>query len=332
MYTRSKLLEVLVSSKVYRQLEFQALGSWWIYKDSAVSGSPAETPSKDEAADSQEHSQDVKSEGLLKRVPSGREDIFTDTTIDLRSKRLLMKFLKFVADFEDQQEIWSPHAALPFTEFLASQFSIPAELHLPLLAIATTPYPYRRTTTAFALPRIARHLRSIGMFGPGFGAVIPKWGGGAEIAQVACRAGAVGGAVYMLGNDISSIIGEVHGSDGDLTEVHLRNGERIRTRWTVRSSPRRAGPADTTLSNFDEDSESQQLRSIYIVSSPMSSLFTTVAEGGPQPAGAVILFPFKSLDPASADLPPVHVVAHSSDTGECPSGQCKWACVLVTPF
>ena len=36
------------------------------------------------------------------------------------------------------------------------------------------------------------------MFDPGFGSVISKWSGLVEIAQVACRAGAVGGGVYVL--------------------------------------------------------------------------------------------------------------------------------------
>ncbi|KAI9786348.1 MAG: Rab proteins geranylgeranyltransferase component A [Peltula sp. TS41687] len=320
IYTQSPLLGALVSSKVYRQLEFQAIGSWWIYSHSSV---PDQTLSDDHGSEGTE-SRDSNHRGTLRRVPGGREDVFADTGIDLRSKRTLMKFLKFVADFEDQEEVWEQHASTPFTDFLTSQFSLPAQLHLPLLAIAMTPYTYQKTTTAFALPRIARHLRSIGRFGPGFGAVIPKWGGGAEIAQVACRAGAVGGAVYMLGNDLRNIVGEGEESEGQsLTRIELRNGEVVRARWIVRASP-----ADGHSPAFNSSSEGQQqLKAIYIMSSPLSTLFTTVAEGGPQPAGAVVMFPPGSLetdssDKAQADMPPVYVVAHSSETGECPAGQC----------
>lgn len=314
-----------MSSKVYRQLEFQAVGSWWIYEHSS---SPAQTSAGDHVSEHLELSKQSNHKGTLKRVPGGREDVFADTSIDLRSKRILMKFLKFVADFENQKETWEQYASTPFTEFLTSQFSLVPELHLPLLAISMTPYTYSKTTTAFALPRIARHLRSIGMFGPGFGAVIPKWGGGAEIAQVACRAGAVGGTVYMLGNDIETISDQVEEIEGQsLTKIQLRNREDIRARWIVRTSPGEDHSA-TRISPL----ECQQLRTIHIISSPLSSLFSIVAEGGPQPAGAVVMFPPGSLDTASpgkgqADLPPIYVIAHSSETGECPAGQCKRHCL-----
>lgn len=310
-----------MSSKVYRQLEFQAVGSWWVYTDTSL---PDQTPSGNHEPKEVNLQRESNHKGTLKRVPGGREDIFADTSIDLRSKRILMKFLKFVTDLENQRETWEQHASTPFTEFLTSQFSLAPELHLPIIAISMTPYTYQKTTTAFALPRIARHLRSIGRFGPGFGAVIPKWGGGAEIAQVACRAGAVGGAVYMLGNDTKMVAGEAEQSEGQaMTKLELRNGEVIRARWIVRTSPLNGHPPAG-----DSSSEGQQLKAIYIISSPLASLFSVVAEGGPQPAGAVVMFPPGSLktmssDKGQDDLPPVYVVAHSSETGECPTGQCK---------
>ncbi|TKA64092.1 hypothetical protein B0A49_07845 [Cryomyces minteri] len=177
IYARSPLLPVLVSSRIDRQLEFQAVGSWWVYSQ----------------------------QGHLVRVPSAREDVFADTTLDVRAKRSLMKFLRFVANYEDQSEMWEPYRSKPFSAFLTQQFRLPPALHDPLLALTLSPCSPQETSTEPSLAKVARHLRSIGVFGPGFGAVIPKWGGLAEIAQVACRAGAVGGAVCVLNRGVDGI-------------------------------------------------------------------------------------------------------------------------------
>lgn len=173
IYTRSPLLSALVASKVYKQLEFQAVGSWFLYDDAA-----------------------------LKRLPSGREDIFQDNSIDNRAKRSLMKFLKFVVDYENQVEVWQGKAEMGLSQFLADDFKLPENLQILIGALTLSLDTLEETKVEYALPRIQRHLTSIGVFGPGFGAVVPKWGGGAEIAQVACRAGAVGGGVYVLGTGI----------------------------------------------------------------------------------------------------------------------------------
>lgn len=57
---------------------------------------------------------------------------------------------------------------------------------------------FAKTLIFYALSRIYRYLTSVGLFDPGFGLVISKWGGLIEIAQVAYRAGAVGDRVYVL--------------------------------------------------------------------------------------------------------------------------------------
>ena len=94
-----------------------------------------------------------------------------------------------------------------------------------------SPRSSEATSTAYALPRIARHLRSIGQLGPGFSSVIPKWGGLCEVAQVGCRAGAVGGAVYVLGNSVSDVaVGD------DSIQATLTSGDVVRTKKLVGSS------------------------------------------------------------------------------------------------
>ena len=327
IYTRSNLLPALVSSKVYRQLEFLAVGNWWIYSNHEVAegGQPGSTAS---------------SRGSLRRIPGGREDIFADKGIDLRSTRSLMKFLKLAADPEAQKSILEQWGNKPFPEFLESHLSIPPRLQAPLLALTLSPNPPAGTLTSYALPHIHRHLTSIGMFGPGFGSVIPKWGGLAEIAQVACRAGAVGGGVYVLKKGFaSSGCADQQNSSLDFISldqgtspsiVRLQGGENVKSHWVVGSLwdlPSRAHPP------LDDQIQPRYIaRSITVVSGSLSQLFPLPAEGAPPPAGAVVFFPSGTLGleledrmppRAKIELPPVYLMVHSSDTGECPSGQCK---------
>lgn len=329
IYTRSNLLPALVSSKVYRQLEFLAVGNWWIYSDH-------------EAAEEGEPGSTAPSGGSLRRIPGGREDVFADKGIDLRSTRSLMKFLKLAANSEAHESILEQWGHKPFPEFLEGQLSIPPRLQAPLLALTLSPNPPAETLTSYALPHIHHHLTSIGMFGPGFGSVIPKWGGLAEIAQVACRAGAVGGGVYVLKKGFASS-GNADQQNSSLDLISLDQGtrlstvrlqveENVKSHWIVGSLwdlPSRAHPPLDVQTH-----PSYIARSITIVSGSLSQLFPLPAEGAPPPAGAVVFFPSGTLalesedqmpPKAKTELPPVYLVVHSSDTGECPAGQCKCA-------
>ena len=327
IYTRSNLLPALVSSKVYRQLEFLAVGNWWIY-------------SNHEATDDGQTGSTAPFRGSLRRIPGGREDIFADKGIDLRSTRSLMKFLKLAADPEAHGSILEEWGSKPFPEFLESHLSIPPRLQAPLLALTLSPNPPAETLTSYALPHIHRHLTSIGMFGPGFGSVIPKWGGLAEVAQVACRAGAVGGGVYVLKRGFArhgNADQETSSQDfisldqgTSLSTIHLQGGEKVKSHWIVGSSwdlPSLAHPLPD-----DQIHSSYTARTITILSESLSQLFPLPAEGAPPPAGAVVFFPTGTLELESEDpmaptakiqSPPVYLMVHSSDTGECPAGQCE---------
>lgn len=303
IYTRAKLLTQLVSSKVYRQLEFQAVGNWWIYD---VSSGPGE--------------------GTLKRLPNGREDIFMDSTMDLRAKRSLMKFLKFVVDHENQREVWESSASSPFSEFLSAKFQLPPSLQTIIHSLTLSFDPPDQTLVSYALPRIARHLTSIGVFGPGFGAVVPKWGGGSEIAQVGCRAGAVGGGVYVLGTGITDATVSNGINTGEAAQpvgIILSSGDAVRSRYLVSEAdsgePRRA----------DSNSVS---KIIAVVSSSFTSLFVTTVEGSPLAAVTVVVFPASFSAQGSTGSWPIYIMVHSSDTGECPVGQSQYKAFRLPCF
>lgn len=322
IYTRSNLLPALVSSKVHAQLEFLAVGSWWIYSSKA--DGDGESPS-----------------GELRRIPGGREDVFSDKSIDLRSSRALMKFLKIAANTESHEAILEEWGSKPFPEYLTFQYNIPVASQDPLLALTSSTDPPAKTLTSFALPRIHRHLTSIGLFGPGFGSVLPKWGGLAEIAQVGCRAGAVGGGVYVLNKGVESFEEKSTASTAEEDtpkhdeeapkgeeeaplKVSLQGGEELNTHWLVGSSEDLPKPSECASAELDTLEISH---SISIVSSPLSSLFHLSAEGAPPPAATVVVFPsgLIPLDSSTiaGEIPPVYMTIHSSDTGECPAGQCK---------
>lgn len=311
IYSRSKLLPTLVSSKVYRQLEFQAVGSWWIYRSPGRSGADTSNPS------------DGASAGL-DCVPRSREDVFTDDNISLKSKRTLMKLLRHITQSSQDDDVpdEGEDLDLPFADYLTSKFHIPSELQYPLLSLSLSQSAPQQASASYVIPRIKRHLASIGVFGPGFGSVLAKYGGGSEISQVGCRALAVGGGVYVLNRGIREI--QVpEGRDKDDSKdnrvlLKLADGEQVRTAFLVGSQwdlPTEAKDDSTTYHKV--------ARSITVVSSPLEILFPVTSDGGPIPAGAVVLIPGNALS-EKKDLPPVYLIVHSSETGECPAGQCKF--------
>ncbi|KAI1801683.1 GDP dissociation inhibitor-domain-containing protein [Daldinia bambusicola] len=277
IHTRSKLLEQLVSSRAYRQVEFLAVGSFFVYDEEAGEGDD-----------------DISK---LARIPSSREDVFATQAIPTKSKRSLMKFLKFVMNYdsEEQRPVWQGHEQKLLSEFLATEFKLSEDLQKYILALTLT--LDGRIAVADGLAAIHRHLTSMGVFGPGFCAVYPKWGGSSEIAQVACRAGAVGGGIYML--DTKAKVGD--SPDGREISLELSNGASVRTTKLV-TSQQDALPGAQTI-----------IRLIAVVNAHLEPLFETVIEGAPTPAVVVVAFPNEDS--------PVYAFVHSSDTGECPAGQ-----------
>lgn len=182
-----------------------------------------------------------------------------------------------------------------------------------------------QTSVEFSLPRIARHLTSIGLFGPGFGSVYPKWGGGAEVAQVACRAGAVGGGIYVLGSGIKATQPVASDSENKDSEVILGNGEVVKTRSIVTTVDE-----EQAEQGLSEDVEDEVHKMITIVGSPLASLFESTVEGSPSAAISVVVFPSGTLSLESQVIEhPVYIMAHSADTGECPQDQSTFNSLLL---
>ncbi|KAF4549854.1 GDP dissociation inhibitor-like protein [Elsinoe fawcettii] len=305
LYTRSSLIPALVASKSHEQLEFLAVGSWFVFQPSSSSEStPAATT------------------GKLVQVPNSREDIFSNSDLSLRAKGALVKFLRFAAVYQDQEskEIWEDWKDKPFADFLVTKFKIAAEFHGPLLALSMSSKPNAEVMTDFALFSIHRHLTSMGVFGAGFAAVLPKYGGLSEVVQVACRAAAVGGTVYVLNRGIEEV-GKSTESDQRINLV-LSGGDKVTTNHLCGTSDQLPLMPEPAL---HEQKPRLCSRSISIISSRLSTLFPRSGEGSPPPSAAVVVFPSASLGTGMADAGnqyPVHLFIHAADTGECPVGQC----------
>lgn len=325
LFTRSNVLPALVSSRVHEQLEFLAVGTWWIYQSRPREESKGTEPTADLD----------QLPGILRKIPGSREDIFADQSLPLRAQRSIIKLLKLAADPEEHVKVIQKHGVLPFSTFLSNEHRIPIDLQPLIHALTLSPDPPPKTSTGFALTNIHRHLTSIGLFGPGFSSVIPKWGGLSEIAQVGCRAGAVGGGVYVLGKTIRDVekthgVGKKEvdsrtGGQGQENEpslvVKLDAGEAIRTKWLIGTPDDLPDPtATTTHSRYTS-------YTVSIIASPLSDLFPPPSENSPPPAASVVVFPSGVLRLESSDeepeSAPVYITVHSADSGECPVDQSK---------
>lgn len=234
-----------------------------------------------------------------------------------------MKFLKSVLDYDSdsQAESWKLRAEQPFAEFLASEFKLDASLQAYIIALTLSLDGI--ITVGDGLATIYRHMSSMGLFGAGFAAVYPKWGGLSEVAQVGCRAGAVGGAVYMLGTGITNVKRKPPNVTEPTSELEivLSNDIVVQAKTLVQASA-------------EKTSKYRLSRLTTIVDSGLSFVFKAVIEDAPTPAVAVVAFPAGSVlgDDGEASKFPIYAMLHSSDTGECPPGQCEYTSCSFYPL
>ena len=316
LYAQSALLPKLVSSRVHTQLEFQAVGPWWLYENGIAGSDDTDAAQQGRAR--------------LQKIPSSREDLHADSNMSMRDKRGLMKFLRFAVQdsTDDEGSLDQEVKDSSLAELLSSKFSIAPSLHKPLVALSLSYEPATTTPAQQAVARIKRHMRSIGVFGLGFGAILPKYGGGAEIAQVACRASAVGGGVYILGTGITHLKEDMlqtlqnedeRSSEQQLVSVTLSDGSAIRARHVVGSSDDLPKDALGSGNSAIEREPSTLARSISIVSSPLTHLFPPTSDNGPPSAGAVVAIEQEQNDANT----PIYLLVHNAESGDCPTGQCK---------
>ncbi|KAK5809624.1 GDP dissociation inhibitor-domain-containing protein [Linnemannia elongata] len=169
LYSRGPLTNLLISSGIGKYLEFKLLERTAVY------------------------------EALTDKVemmPTSKEDVFVSKALSLKEKRLLMKFLQFAVDYENQTEVWEDYKHAPFTQFVQSAYGLTDKvLTAVVYAIGFDGNDYATTTEG--LKSVKVYLQSLGRYGNS-AYLCPLYGVGSELAQAFCRVSAVYGGIYML--------------------------------------------------------------------------------------------------------------------------------------
>jgi len=79
LYSRGPLTNLLISSGIGKYLEFKLLERTAVYESLT---------------------------DKVEMMPTSKEDVFVSKALSLKEKRLLMKFLQFAVDYENQMEVW----------------------------------------------------------------------------------------------------------------------------------------------------------------------------------------------------------------------------------
>lgn len=284
-YAKSPILNHLVDASLNDQIDFVADGNTWVFSASSQAG--------------------------VRKVPSSREDIIDDSSVSPSIRRRIIKFLRFVGDPDARRDLELDRAQQPFDAFLDEHFGLSPDVQMPIHALTMSPDPPTNTLTTPALRRIETHLRNMNILQPGIASVTPKWGGLAEIVQVMCRAQAVAGGVYVLGRGLQEIQ-KRGGNAGRPLRVELGGGNVVYSDWVVSG-------LDNTPTSLKQGLATgiSSLHNISIVSRPLEKLFERPEEDSVDPSSASVCVM------RGGERPPIHIIAHGSDTGDCPPGKCK---------
>ncbi|KAG0212710.1 hypothetical protein BGX28_005743 [Mortierella sp. GBA30] len=169
LYSRGPLTNLLISSGIGKYLEFKLLERTAVY------------------------------EALTDKVemmPTSKEDVFVSKALSLKEKRLLMKFLQFAVDYENQKDVWEDYKDAPFTQFVQSAYGLTDKV-LTAVVYAIGFDGNDEATTADGLKSVKVYLQSLGRYGNS-AYLCPLYGVGSELAQAFCRVSAVYGGIYML--------------------------------------------------------------------------------------------------------------------------------------
>lgn len=285
MFAQLDLLALLVKSRVYKYLEFQLVLNFHVFENDNFKSKISNTT---------------------------KEDIFTDQLMSLQTKRLLMKFLKFVLqDNNDdaKRELLKQHHATPIEEFLQAQFG----LKLPqtdelvyLIGMAT----HANTRTPEAIARIKRFLVLFDVYGH-FPVMVLKYGGPGEISQGFCRSAAVAGTTYKLDTKLVDF-------DPQKKVAKFSDGSRVKIAEKIVVAPTQA--PKFLQANYKEALENLQTYTV-------TRLITVVRRSckewmSENETLAVVVFPPESLPSNNAYS--VQVLIQNGGSGVCPEGQAIW--------
>lgn len=196
LFSRGPLVEALISANISHYAEFKVITRILTYID-----------------------------GRVEEVPCSRADVFSSNAISVVEKRMLMKFLTFCLDFEQQQDQFEGFEDKPYSEFLQSRRLTPNLQHFVIHAIAMVK---PETATMQGLKATQSFLQSLGRYG-NTPFIWPLYGAG-ELPQAFCRMCAVFGGLYCLRRGASTIT--VSEADCKCTGIISEN-QLLKCKWLI---------------------------------------------------------------------------------------------------
>ncbi|KAJ8298316.1 hypothetical protein KUTeg_024847 [Tegillarca granosa] len=139
--------------------------------------------------------------GKLEKVPCSRADVFSSKDVSMLEKRMLMKFLTFCNDYQNQPQEWTAFKDKPFIEYLIHKKLTKNIKHFIQHSIAMVT---DTVSTEEGLSKTQKFLHSLGRYGNT--AFLWSLYGSGEMPQSFCRMCAVFGGVYCLRMTASSVI------------------------------------------------------------------------------------------------------------------------------
>ena len=197
LFSRGSLVEALISANISHYLEFKSVTRMLTYMD-----------------------------GHVEEVPCSRADVFSSSVISIVEKRMLMKFLTFCLDFEQQQDQYEEFEEKPYSEFLQSRRLTPNLQHFIIHAIAMVK---PETSTVEGLKATQSFLQSLGRYG-NTPFIWPLYGAG-ELPQAFCRMCAVFGGLYCLRREVSAIA--ISQETKQCTGTIISNNKLLKCKWLV---------------------------------------------------------------------------------------------------
>lgn len=267
-HARGGMVNLLVSSNVSRYLEFNTVEESLIYTGKQ-----------------------------MQLVPSSKEGLLTNTTISLRDKRVLSKFLQNVLNFIDGScdgTNLAFRADGTFDELLTAQ-SFSSELKdyvIQAMAMVAPSAPWRAGVLS-----TQKYLRSLNVYGS-TAFLVSSYGAG-ELPQAFCRMSAVYGGMYMLGTPHT-----LQHESGRLVGVS--------TQYGLQRAPLLVVPAPPHPTNIAH-------RTVAILSGPSPRLASRT--GRTNDTAVVAVIPPRVLPPAFAEAGvAVHVLQLGPGAHVCPEG------------
>ncbi|KAI8359875.1 GDP dissociation inhibitor [Choanephora cucurbitarum] len=139
----------------------------------------------------------------LEKVPSSKEDVFTNKSVTLVEKRKLMKFLTFAMESTVEDPLLEGTDTMCYGQFLEDRFKITGKLQEAMIyAISLVDHT---VSVKVGLEKTRLFVQSMGRFGKG-AYLCPLYGGASEIAQAFCRVCAVYGGIYILNQPLKEFL------------------------------------------------------------------------------------------------------------------------------